>query len=87
MTTVGSLPCHRAAHALLLLSEPLKKRVKRESTVKKVGDLFFIPSLIASSQKSQTQSRTSTSSRRKTRVMSDEEDMMMDETNQVSLHF
>ncbi|UJR09679.1 hypothetical protein I4U23_013913 [Adineta vaga] len=53
--------------------EPLKKRVKKEDGPKK---------------KSHTQSRTpgsvssNSNSRRKTRVMSDDEDMTMDETNQ-----
>lgn len=39
-------------------------------------------------QKSQVQSRTSASgsNRRKTRVMSDDEDMIMDETNQVRVY-
>jgi len=54
--------------------EPLKKRVKKEISMKK---------------KSQTQSRTSGSgssnsnARRKVRVMSDDEDITMDETNQI----
>ena len=44
---------------------------------------------IFSLQKSQAQTRTSGNggNRRKTRVMSDEEDMTMDDTNQVCLQF
>ncbi len=54
---------------------------------KDLRDTFFDKSNI---QKSQSQSRTSgneTSNRRKTRVMSDDEDITMDETNHVCTNF
>lgn len=62
----GEIPVSSASEEESDDDEPLKKRVKKETTVKK-----------------KISTRTSNAnSRRKTRVMSDDEDMNLDETNQ-----
>lgn len=71
--------------------EPLKKRVKKENSVKKVNlsirHYNFINKFsLQKSHKSGSISSNS-NSRRKTRVMSDEEDITMDETNQVPIKY